>query len=224
MEATARLRTIPRLISLDLGGTVGRVEGPGIATLLAQASPLTPAEVRRILRKQLHVLPSLSAERISVVCEALHIDASVFPIGHVPPRFCPYVGAAAAIESLSRLATVVTLSNVCCLDYDALAMERVLGTDVAAQYPSCLLGHSKPDARAFRTVAARHGVTTDSLLHIGDDWECDVMGALDAGAQAVWLTHGGSVPPSDVSGRDRLTVARDLPDAADTLREMLARV
>jgi FMN phosphatase YigB (HAD superfamily) len=217
-----RLRTIPKLISLDVGGTVGRAEGKSIAMLLVQASPLTPVEVRQILREKLHVLESLSAERISLVCNALHIDASVFPTDHVPPRFIPYAGAVAAIESLSRLATVVTLSNVCCLDYDALAMERMLGRHVAAQYPSCVLGHSKPNERAFSTVAARHGATPDSLLHIGDDWDCDVIGGLNAGAQVVWLTRGDSNPPSDVRGCDRLTVARNLPDAAQKVREIMA--
>ena len=71
-------------------------------------------------------------------------------------------------------------------------------------------------------MAARHGVTPDSLLHIGDDWECDVIGGLNAGAQVVWLTRGDSNPPSDVRVCDRLTVARNLPDAAQKVREIMA--
>ena len=88
MGVTVRPTYDPKA-SLDVGGTVGRAEGKSIATLLVQASPLTPGEVRQILREKLHVLESLSAERISLVCDALHINASVFPTDHVPPRFIP---------------------------------------------------------------------------------------------------------------------------------------
>ena len=54
------------------------------------------------------------------------------------------------------------------------------------------------------------------VLHIGDDWECDVMGALDAGARAMWLSKNRDFPeiPRAINA-DRLYVVTDITHAAD---------
>lgn len=50
------------------------------------------------------------------------------------------------------------------------------------------LPFEKPDPRIFAHAAAALGVTTESLIHIGDAWEADVRGALDAGARAIYFS------------------------------------
>ncbi len=49
------------------------------------------------------------------------------------------------------------------------------------------LGIEKPDARIFDWTAERLGTDSSQLVHVGDAWEADVVGALGAGARAIWF-------------------------------------
>jgi FMN hydrolase / 5-amino-6-(5-phospho-D-ribitylamino)uracil phosphatase len=50
-------------------------------------------------------------------------------------------------------------------------------------------GAAKPDARIFARLSAMAGVDASQILHIGDDPLADVVGATQAGMQAVWLNR-----------------------------------
>jgi HAD superfamily hydrolase (TIGR01509 family) len=50
-------------------------------------------------------------------------------------------------------------------------------------------GFAKPDARIFARLAHTAGVEAAQVLHIGDDPQADVVGARQAGMQAVWLNR-----------------------------------
>jgi putative hydrolase of the HAD superfamily len=63
------------------------------------------------------------------------------------------------------------------------------------------LGQGKPASASFLAVTEEMGSTPERTVMVGDSWERDVLGALDAGlAGAVWLAHG-RVPPGPVPGR-----------------------
>jgi FMN hydrolase / 5-amino-6-(5-phospho-D-ribitylamino)uracil phosphatase len=50
-------------------------------------------------------------------------------------------------------------------------------------------GAAKPDARIFARLADLAGVDAAQVLHVGDDPLADVVGAMQAGMQAVWLNR-----------------------------------
>jgi FMN hydrolase / 5-amino-6-(5-phospho-D-ribitylamino)uracil phosphatase len=50
-------------------------------------------------------------------------------------------------------------------------------------------GAAKPDARVFAALQRMAGVSAAEVLHIGDDPLADVVGARQAGMQAVWLNR-----------------------------------
>jgi HAD superfamily hydrolase (TIGR01549 family) len=50
-------------------------------------------------------------------------------------------------------------------------------------------GCAKPDARIFHAGASALGVDASAVLHVGDDAALDVLGALDAGMQTVWVNR-----------------------------------
>ncbi len=58
-------------------------------------------------------------------------------------------------------------------------------------------GVAKPDARIFLEAARLGGVQAHEVLHVGDDAALDVMGALGAGMQAVWLNRQGKLWPHE---------------------------
>jgi FMN hydrolase / 5-amino-6-(5-phospho-D-ribitylamino)uracil phosphatase len=63
-------------------------------------------------------------------------------------------------------------------------------------------GAAKPDARIFARLLTLAGVDAHRVLHIGDDPVADVVGATQAGMQAVWLNRDarqwppGFAPPA----------------------------
>jgi putative hydrolase of the HAD superfamily len=50
-------------------------------------------------------------------------------------------------------------------------------------------GAAKPDARIFAALEDMAGVRAEEVLHVGDDPLADVVGARQAGMQAVWLNR-----------------------------------
>jgi len=57
-------------------------------------------------------------------------------------------------------------------------------------------GFAKPDTRIFARLAHAAGVEAARVLHIGDDPQADVVGAKQAGMQAVWLNRDGRAWPA----------------------------
>jgi HAD superfamily hydrolase (TIGR01509 family) len=49
------------------------------------------------------------------------------------------------------------------------------------------LGIDKPDPRIFRHAAERLQVPLGEIVHVGDAWQADVLGAREAGAMAIWF-------------------------------------
>ena len=70
--------------------------------------------------------------------------------------------------------------------------ELVAELGYAALFPvivdSGRLGIDKPDRRIFEHAASQLGVPLNALVHVGDAWEADVLGARAAGAEAVWFS------------------------------------
>ena len=58
-------------------------------------------------------------------------------------------------------------------------------------YISTLIGQTKPEAAAFQYVIDDLGISGQLLLHVGDTWEEDILGAQQAGIAAVWLNRPG---------------------------------
>ena len=50
-------------------------------------------------------------------------------------------------------------------------------------------GVAKPDPRIFHEAAGKAGVASADVLHVGDDAALDVLGALGAGMQTVWVNR-----------------------------------
>lgn len=56
-------------------------------------------------------------------------------------------------------------------------------------------GCAKPEKRPFELACEAAGTKAENVLHVGDSWDHDVQGAVDAGLPAVWL----DVAAADVS-------------------------
>jgi HAD superfamily hydrolase (TIGR01509 family) len=64
-------------------------------------------------------------------------------------------------------------------------------------------GAAKPDARIFEHLCDAAGVEASQVLHIGDDPHADVVGAQQAGMQAVWLNRAAKQWPAQFAPPSR---------------------
>jgi HAD superfamily hydrolase (TIGR01509 family) len=75
----------------------------------------------------------------------------------------------------------------------------------------------KPAPAFFATVAARAGATPDSIVHVGDSPDHDVVGAQAAGLRAVWLNRAGRPRPDGLRPDAEIRSLRELPAVVATL-------
>lgn len=96
-----------------------------------------------------------------------------------------YDDALPALERLRTRYPLVALSNG-----NANVHAVGLGPYFSASISAREFGVGKPDAKIFYAAAGALDLTPSDMVHIGDDASLDVLGALNAGMQAVWLNRG----------------------------------
>lgn len=117
------------------------------------------------------------------------------------------------IPALDRLAArwpIVALSNGNA-DVARVGLGRYFHGSVSAQ----VFGTGKPDAAIFHTACELAGAAPGSVLHVGDDGELDVDGALNAGLRAAWIERPELPAPARPRGvpHHRVTDLLALADA-----------
>jgi putative hydrolase of the HAD superfamily len=71
-------------------------------------------------------------------------------------------------------------------------------------------GVGKPDPRIFHAAAGAVDVTTEDVLHVGDDATLDALGALNAGMQAAWVNRSDHLWPHEQEPQLTLTNLTEL--------------
>ena len=95
-----------------------------------------------------------------------------------------YADALPALEFLAQRFPIVAISNG-----NADVARVGIGAHFSASLSAHAFGVGTPDVRIFNAAAHAVGVLPHQLLHVGDDPALDVLGALDAGMQTVWLNR-----------------------------------
>jgi FMN hydrolase / 5-amino-6-(5-phospho-D-ribitylamino)uracil phosphatase len=99
-------------------------------------------------------------------------------------RVVLYDDALPALKAMAARYPLVSLSNGNA-QLDVIGLASFFTATVSAKE----FGKSKPDPTIFIAAADAVDVQAHEVLHIGDDAALDVMGALNAGMQAVWLNR-----------------------------------
>jgi putative hydrolase of the HAD superfamily len=120
-----------------------------------------------------------------------------------------YDGVQQALERLATRYPLVGLSNG-----NADVFRTAAGPYFKASLSARQFGVAKPDVRIFHAAAAQLSVPVEAMLHLGDDAHTDVMGAMNAGMQTVWVNTQTADWPHEVA--QPLTV-RHLAELCDHL-------
>ncbi|ASJ57706.1 haloacid dehalogenase [Brevibacillus formosus] len=105
-------------------------------------------------------------------------------------------------STIARLAEEHTLGIVTNGPVD-MAFVKLERLGLSAYFPrervflSEIIGHHKPDPRIYEHVREKLGVENKQVLFVGDTWEADVAGAMDAGFSAVWINPREKKPTSE---------------------------
>jgi FMN hydrolase / 5-amino-6-(5-phospho-D-ribitylamino)uracil phosphatase len=201
-----------RAISLDLDDTlwpiwpvIERAE-KALLDWLSEHAPMTAAlfaspSALREIREYMHSVTLKNKPEIAHDLSAIRkesIRLSLYRAGDDPmlaePAFDAFFAARNQVEyyedaipaviELAKRYPLVSLSNGNA-QLDLVGLAPYFAGAVSAKS----FGTAKPDVRIFHEAARVAGVKPEEVLHIGDDAALDVVGALNAGMQAVWLNR-----------------------------------
>jgi FMN hydrolase / 5-amino-6-(5-phospho-D-ribitylamino)uracil phosphatase len=119
----------------------------------------------------------------------------------------PYPGVDEALQRLAAHYPLLAVTNG-----NADLMRLSIGRHFQGVLSARTFGIGKPDAGIFHEACRRLGCASAAVLHVGDDWALDVLGARRAGLHSAWLRHPHADEPCDVADTWVITHLRELPD------------
>ena len=103
-----------------------------------------------------------------------------------------FADALPLLRELGAIAPVVALTNG-----NACVRRMQLGDYFHFQISPRDAGCMKPDAAIFHLAGRLAGVTAAHTVHIGDDYQADILGAHNAGMCSIWFNPDVQTPPAD---------------------------
>ena len=227
------------VVSLDFGGTLAyevsddrlvyreilselgyRVGAEDIGRALRDARSWWRAEKRRLGRiwdarayREFveHVLESLGLPNSRAL--ALKV-ARILPLR---TRFRVYDDVRPALKELRGMGLrLIVVSNVSSLENLTVYLTQVgLGSSFDLLIASGTVGFEKPHPEIFRIASRELDVPPSRIIHVGDDYEADCLGARAAGLTGVLLDKRGVYEERECLRISKLT---DLPDLIAQLR------
>lgn len=115
-----------------------------------------------------------------------------------------YADARPALEALARRWPILALTNGNA-DLHSIGLAEHFSATISARE----FGIGKPDPRIFHEACRQLSLRPHEVLHIGDDWALDVVGAHGAGLRSAWVRReGDAAMPAGTARAD--CVVRDL--------------
>lgn len=178
---------VPQFREVDLAERVVRI----LARLRGMAPP--PAEVR---------WDDEAAARLSSPDEVAWV-VEIYSYGFVA-ALPPAPAAGVLLERLARSYRLAILSNwPLAATIDRYVEAAGWAPHLAAVVVSQRVGTIKPHPAIFAAAQAALGERDPAaILHVGDDWAADIVGAKRAGWRAAWLTSRPEDSPLPGSARD----------------------
>jgi len=108
-------------------------------------------------------------------------------------RVTLFEDAQPSIEFLSARMPLVSVSNGNA-NLELVGLSHFFRASISARE----FGAGKPDPRIFHAAAGALDLTTQDVLHVGDDATLDALGALNAGMQAAWINRSDHLWPHEL--------------------------
>jgi 2-haloalkanoic acid dehalogenase type II len=165
------------------------------------------SRMRRILLRELQVRAGYAADEAAAGAEA----AFAAFLGE-RQKVELYAEALQVLEALAQRYRLGALTN---------GNADVYKTDAGEYFDFAFLaediGASKPAPDMFHAALARTGAAPHEVLHVGDNPEHDVLGALDVGMRAIWVNADNSAWEHERQPDATIGGLRELPEAVAAL-------
>lgn len=154
-----------------------------------------------------YATPSIADAGLAQLME-LHVRVQLDRLGKSDPRLHRFLvdrfvadsrtSLAASRRVLERLQPVVRLGVVSNFygNVSRILDAAGFGAILAVVADSHRVGRSKPDPSIYEWAVARLGLASAQVMHVGDSYERDVLGARAAGLRTAWLLGGRSGEPN----------------------------
>ena len=125
-----------------------------------------------------------------------------------------FEGAIDVLKALSERYKVYALTN-------GNADVKMIGIDkfLSGAVSSADVGVSKPNPKIFEAALKKAGEAASSCIHIGDDYEDDIVGANNAGMASIWLNDRSQKDPSMNLATKVVTKVQEIPHAVEMIAE-----
>ena len=181
-HAMLAARLAERAVAVD-APALARAEGPAWRAYERAVAAREPDTWQAFMRALIGgAVPSLDGARVAALAAWLFAEQ---PRRNLWRRLLPgMIELAVELRAAGVPVGVVSNSEG---RLAALLDEIGVGDRFVAIADSGALGFEKPDRRIFDWAAARLGVDVAALVHVGDSWAADVVGARQVGARAIWF-------------------------------------
>ena len=124
-----------------------------------------------------------------------------------------FEGAIDLLTTLSEKYKVFALTN-------GNADVKMIGIDkyLSGAVSSAEIGVSKPSAQIFEAALKKAGEEAKSCIHVGDDYEDDIVGASNAGIASIWLNHQHQNDPKMNLATKVVSKVTEIPRAVELIR------
>ena len=124
-----------------------------------------------------------------------------------------FEGAIDVLTALSEKYKVYALTN-------GNADVKMIGIDkyLSGAVSSAEVGVSKPSPEIFEAVLNKAGEKAKSCIHVGDDYEDDIVGASNAGIASIWLNHQHKNDPNMNLATKVVSKVTEIPRAVELIR------
>ena len=123
-----------------------------------------------------------------------------------------FEGAIDVLTTLSEKYKVYALTN-------GNADVKMIGIDkyLSGAVSSAEVGVSKPNPEIFEAALNKAGVEAKSCIHVGDDYEDDIVGASNAGIASIWLNHQHKNDPNMNLATKVVSEVTEIPRAVELI-------
>ena len=123
-----------------------------------------------------------------------------------------FEGAIDVLKALSEKYKVYALTN-------GNADVKMIGIDkyLSGAVSSAEVGVSKPNPKIFEAALNKAGVEAKSCIHVGDDYEDDIVGANNAGIASIWLNHQHQKGSAMNLATKVVTKVKEIPHAVEMI-------
>ncbi|RLU96699.1 hydrolase [Streptomyces griseocarneus] len=130
---------------------------------------------------------------------------------HYEAAWILFPDALPALDALAPRFRQAVLSNAATVNQERKL--RALGVHGRFEQVVCAdrVGCGKPDPRAFHAACALLGLPPAEVAYVGDQPECDAVGARDAGLHGIWLDRTGPAEALVPEGVRRIAGLAELP-------------